>query len=361
MPDTIRPTSGKKRMGIRTLARELNLSIGTVSRALNDRPDVNEMTRARVKEAAARCGYVPDQSGRSLRKGRTGIVAAILPASGIGGQADSGFFRVLEGCRRRLLRSELDLIVLFRGPEEDPLENLRRIVSRRLADAVIINQTREDDPRLDYLRAAGVEHVSLGRGGRYDLGNWVDFDHEAAASEAARMFLRAGHRDLALVLSATEMSYEVMLAAAFRTEAMRYGLGPESVRVIRADPEGRLTDEGWALFASSRRPTAVLAGHESIAAALYADLGALGIRPGVDIGLVSASPVIDNASLGHVLTHFEADLDATGDALAERITSLLPEFDEAPKPCAPALIPLTLRRRSSHDGGIDPRRLAHIA
>lgn len=348
-------------MGIRTLARELNLSIGTVSRALNDRPDVNEVTRARVKEAALRCGYVPDQSGRSLRKGRTGIVAAILPADGIGGQADSGFFRVLEGCRRRLLRRELDLIVLFRGPEEDPLENLRRIVSRRLADAVIINQTRENDPRLDYLRAAGVEHVSFGRGGRHDLGNWVDFDHEAAAAEAARMFLRAGHRDLALVLSAAEMNYELLLASAFRAEAARYGLGRESVRVIRADTEGRLTDEGWALFASSRRPTAILAGHESIAAALYADLGALGIRPGVDIGLISASPPVDNASLGHALTHFEADLSGAGDALAERITALLPEFDETRKPCPPVLLPLTLRSRNSHIGGIDPRRLANSA
>ena len=49
------------------------------SRALNDRPDVNPETRARVKAAAARAGYVPNQSGRSLRSGRTGIVAAVIP------------------------------------------------------------------------------------------------------------------------------------------------------------------------------------------------------------------------------------------------------------------------------------------
>jgi DNA-binding LacI/PurR family transcriptional regulator len=347
-------------MGIRTLARGLNLSIGTVSRALNDRPDVNEITRARVKEAARQCGYVPDQSGRSLRKGRTGIVAAILPADGVGGQADSGLFRVLEGCRRRLLRSELDLIVLFRGAEEDQLEHLRRIVSRRLADAVIVNRTTEDDPRLDYLRAAGVEHVSLGRAGRHDLGNWVDFDHEAAGAEAARLFLRAGHREFALVLSAANMNYELLLAAAFRAEAARYGLRPDAVRVIHADAEGRLADEGWALFASPRRPTAVLAGHESIATALYAELGALGIRPGVDIGLISASPTIDSAALGHVLTHFETDLDAAGQAVADRITALLPEMG-ARKALPPALMPLRLCARASHLGGIDTRRLAHSA
>ena len=69
-------------MGIRQLANELQLSIGTVSRALNDRPDVNPETRARVKAAAARAGYVPNQSGRSLRSGRTGMVAAVIPTRG---------------------------------------------------------------------------------------------------------------------------------------------------------------------------------------------------------------------------------------------------------------------------------------
>ena len=42
--------------GIRDLARHLDISIGTVSRALNDRVDVNPLTRQRVREAAAKLG-----------------------------------------------------------------------------------------------------------------------------------------------------------------------------------------------------------------------------------------------------------------------------------------------------------------
>lgn len=48
--------------GIRRLAQHLDISIGTVSRALNGRPDVNEETRRRVLEAAERLGYVANQS-----------------------------------------------------------------------------------------------------------------------------------------------------------------------------------------------------------------------------------------------------------------------------------------------------------
>ena len=58
-----------KMKGIRELAEHLDISIGTVSRALNGKPDVNEETRKRVLEAAESLGYVANQSGRALRKG----------------------------------------------------------------------------------------------------------------------------------------------------------------------------------------------------------------------------------------------------------------------------------------------------
>ena len=111
-------------MGIRQLANELQLSIGTVSRALNDRPDVNPETRARVKAAAARAGYVPNQSGRSLRSGRTGIVAAVIPTRGSRRAPIRGCCTVLEGARRTLrapgTRPHRALPRAGRGPAREP-------------------------------------------------------------------------------------------------------------------------------------------------------------------------------------------------------------------------------------------------
>lgn len=62
---------GPDPMDIRALARHLDLSIGTVSRALNGRKDVREATRVRVLEAVAALGYVPNQAGQTLRRGQT--------------------------------------------------------------------------------------------------------------------------------------------------------------------------------------------------------------------------------------------------------------------------------------------------
>ena len=74
-----RGIEGTSLIGIRDLARHLDISIGTVSRALNDKADVNPLTRQRVREAAAKLGYSPNQSGRSLRRGQTDLVGMIVP------------------------------------------------------------------------------------------------------------------------------------------------------------------------------------------------------------------------------------------------------------------------------------------
>ncbi len=103
-------------MDIRELARHLGLSIGTVSRALNDRKDVSPATRQRVVEAAAKHGYIPNQSGRTLRSGRTGTVGFMLTLehdSAIHG--DPFFMALLEGLQNGLSEHDLDLVVCWRA------------------------------------------------------------------------------------------------------------------------------------------------------------------------------------------------------------------------------------------------------
>lgn len=329
-------------MSIRSLARELDLSIGTVSRALNGRPDVNETTRARVKAAAVAVGYEPNQSGRSLRKGCTGMVAAVVPTSSLA-SGDSIFGRVFEGVRRSLHREGVDLMLLFRGPDEDPLASLQRIVSRRIADAIILTQTRREDPRIAYLDAAGMRFVAFGRSADCAGHAWVDFDFEAAAVESVRVFAEAGHRRMALVTNGEDLNYNDILRSAFRAEAARRGLGRDALLLdaheYRLDAAGRA-----AISDRVRGPTAFLAGSENIAAGLYADLAAAGRPVGVATAVTCALPALGAGAFSPALASFDSDLDAVGCALARNLLAILPGVDPcAPPPAAPAPGRLVLR------------------
>lgn len=56
---------------LKDLAKECGVSVATVSKALNDQPDISPATRERVRAAAHRMGYLPNAAARSLKTNRT--------------------------------------------------------------------------------------------------------------------------------------------------------------------------------------------------------------------------------------------------------------------------------------------------
>ncbi|MHA4810072.1 LacI family DNA-binding transcriptional regulator [Flavitalea flava] len=65
------------------IARALNITAATVSRALNDQPGIRDSTRKAVKDAAARLNYQPNKIASSLRLGKSNIIGVIIPSAEI--------------------------------------------------------------------------------------------------------------------------------------------------------------------------------------------------------------------------------------------------------------------------------------
>jgi len=73
MTDTRKPAT------IKEIARQLNVSVSTVSRALRDHPGIGLRTRQRVQELAAQLNYEPNQAAISFKQGRTRTIGLIVP------------------------------------------------------------------------------------------------------------------------------------------------------------------------------------------------------------------------------------------------------------------------------------------
>lgn len=71
--------SKKQNITLKQLAKELDLSISTVSRALNDHPDISITTRDRVKKLATKLHYTPNLFAKGFRSHRTHIIGVIVP------------------------------------------------------------------------------------------------------------------------------------------------------------------------------------------------------------------------------------------------------------------------------------------
>ncbi len=69
----------KETTTLKRLAQELGLSISTVSRALNDHPDISLSTKERVKQLATQLNYVPNIFAKGFRKHKTNIIGVVVP------------------------------------------------------------------------------------------------------------------------------------------------------------------------------------------------------------------------------------------------------------------------------------------
>jgi LacI family transcriptional regulator len=123
----------KKRVTIKEVAQAAGISTQTVSRVLNDRPDVSEETRERVREVIAQLGYSPNVLARSLIRGRT----LTLGVAGYG-LSYYGPARVLTGIERRANELGYSLLLgLLREPETDRGEEVFTSLLSRQVDGII--------------------------------------------------------------------------------------------------------------------------------------------------------------------------------------------------------------------------------
>jgi DNA-binding LacI/PurR family transcriptional regulator len=312
-------------VSIRELARHLNVSIGTVSRALNGRHDVSDETRRRVLAAADELGYSPNQSGRSLRQGVTGMIALVLPTSGKMALADTIFMAVLEGLRAFLDSRNLDLMVLLSGPEEHAYAYLRRIGARRLADGLIIAETQRIDPRIDYLIEKDIPFVAFGRSESGSGYPWVDLDFGQVAADAVAHLASLGHERIAIASAAGGINYSHVVAEAFCDALQRGGLPVDRdlVLLVENSDDGGY-ELGNRIFAMRRPPTAVLVVNEFMAIGLYRSMQERGLVPGRDLAIVGFQEEPNSRLLTPRVTCFRTALPALGARLGEALLATIP-------------------------------------
>lgn len=303
------------------------MSISTVSRALNDRPDSSEATRKRVRAAAAKFGYFPNQSGRSLRSGTTGTIGFMMQTGPeITGHGDTFFMSVFDGVQTVLSRHNLDLVALLCSSTEDADDYLRRMVARGVVDGVIISHTRRIDPRIEFLASRKVPFVTLGRS-MSDAGQpWLDIDFETIATDAINRFVSRGHRRIAITLPHDDVNLGYIFEESARKAMAAHGLELDPSLICRSMPnESGGYDIARQLVRTKDRATAIVLVNESIVNGLYRGLTEHGYWPGRDIAVIGRdSPHAQ--FLSPPLTRFGQSLRDLGIALGEALLASMPQY-----------------------------------
>ena len=201
---------------IRDVAKQLNLSITTVSRGLDGYDDVAEETRQRIVAAAKELGYAPSHTARQLRRQRADAIGYILPTSGPR-FSDPFFSEFIAGLGDEATSRNLDVLVST-APPDSPAERqlYERWVRSRRVDGMVLSRMRTYDWRVKYLLKSGFPVAALGHTLLTEDAPQIEVNARAGFAGLVQHLVERGHRRIAYIGASPDLTLQVDRLAGYR-------------------------------------------------------------------------------------------------------------------------------------------------
>jgi LacI family transcriptional regulator len=177
---------------MKDIARDLALSVVTVSKVLRNHPDISPGTRKRVLQRIKELNYQPNLAARALATGRTNLIGLIVPDL-----VHPFFAEVAQGLSTKLSGQQYSLIIS--SSEEAPALERREIdqMMARRVDALILATVQSDSSSIQRLREGGIPFVLLDRKIPGVAANFVGIDDVMAGKIATSHLIEIGCKTIA--------------------------------------------------------------------------------------------------------------------------------------------------------------------
>ena len=272
-----------KRSGKTTIvdiAETSGVSVSTVSRILNNKPDVAEETRQRVLQVIAEHRFAPQSAWQQIKEGRSRVISLHYPQDFSQPSQD-----IITGAAVACQEAGYSLN-LIAAPLSDT--ELLALYERRHADGVILMEILTHDPRVDLLRGHGLPFVMIGRCADQDDLSYVDLDIHAGVAQAVEYLYSLGHRQVGLVTltpvrAGKEYAYTTWAIQGYEEACRHLGLPP---LWHSSDSDAGVEASVLAWLTEHPQVTALVAPQEAEAAGLLRAVQARGLHIPPDISIV---------------------------------------------------------------------------
>ena len=306
------------------VARRAGVSQKTVSNVFNGYVHVSPQVRSRVQQAVADLGYVPNNTARTLRTGRTGIIALAVP------NIASPYFAEL--ATHLSVAAEQRGFTILMDQTDGSLEREQRIAAglrQHLIDGLVFSPLTMTAAEIS-AAAGSTPMVLLGEGDTPSSVDHVVIDNVLAAREATEHLIGLGRRRIAAVGAPLEVSTGTgsVRLRGYRSALEEAGLEDAAVVV----PTGRLLRRNGAeaaerLLDLPRPPDALFCFNDVIAFGAMHALRARGVRVPDDVAVVGFDDVEEASYSSPTLTSVRPDKKAIAETAVERLVARLENPD----------------------------------
>lgn len=309
----------KNSVSMRDVAVLAQVSVGTVSNVLNSPDRVSEVTRQRVEQAIQKLGWVPNESARQLRAGRSRSIGMVVMDI-----ANPFFTDVAKGAEDLLYAEQYSVqIGNSDSNSERELTLLERFEQQRVG-GVLFAPIDDSSERVLRLRVRGIPVVIVDRVGTGSDFCSVGVDDLAGGRLAGQHLLDQGHRKLAFVGGpsslaqvrdrrrgmelAVEQAGDGISLLAVSTPSLSLEAGVSSAGEIAALPE-------------AERPTAVFAANDLVAIGLLQGFVTAGLRVPEDMAIIGYDDIAFAAAAAVPLSSVRQPREDIGRKSAELLVS----------------------------------------
>lgn len=204
-----------ERATIRDVAKKAGVSITTVSKALNDYPDVNPETRSRIQEIARQMNYVPNVAGRSMG-GRVDKVIGLLINDLRPIDPSGSVYGILSGVCHACQDNNIEFILMTTDSRQQTQRTLKVLCLRKQLTGLICAGFRLHDPYLQQLDEIDIPCAFIDI--RTDNPDVLDvtMDNERAAYEAVSFLIKNGRQNIALVNGGPDADVSILRGSGYR-------------------------------------------------------------------------------------------------------------------------------------------------
>ena len=340
IPAGVRVQRPGRHVSVKDVAALSGVSFQTTSKVLNGGGSVSDVTRARIQQAAADLGYVPNLQARSLVMQKTQTVGVITSDF-----RDHDLSRFIAGAEQEARRQGYGVMIASIEPEGSLTEYALPAMMERRVDGILLAAPQmEEDLALEHVLDRSLPVVSLHHvpgGGVATVGS----DHELTGVLATRHLVERGHRVIATVTGTRGRRITQSRLRGYRRVLEDADL-PVDAELVE---EGMWQIDGAVLATHSlldRRPeiTAIFAQNDVMAIGVLSALRGMGKRVPGDCSVVGCDDIDMAAYTIPPLTTVHIPFYETG---AEAMRLLLTMAAGGVAPARGVLLPVQLIVRGS--------------
>jgi LacI family transcriptional regulator len=323
------PVANSTHFTIKQVAEKAGVSIQTVSRVLNNRPDVSPETRQRVQQLIDELGYQPFASARGLASKRTytlGLIASDF--------SDYWFSQVVTGAEIEAHEHGYFFMLGSTGcnPQDEP-KFLRLLTQRHIEGVLFVRAGCPDDlEHLRNLQKSGIPIVSTGFYLPDAEFSVVEVDNVDGGRKATQHLVELGHTQIALICGPADWK-----SVSDRTEGYMQALASAS---IAQNPDLIVHGTSWLhrsgygamkeLLARGAPLTAVFAHNDRIAKGAISAIHEAGLKVPEDISIVGYDDIPEAEFSDPPLTTIRQPMREVGKAAARLLVEMVENSDARP-------------------------------